>query len=949
MDFYKKIKIFCIKESRKKLSLLFIVVKAVLSLFIISLLPVIFFIIFIFKEPREIQPINDYIITKVQEQGIGATYSSAKITINRRFRVIYKIENLRLKFENGLNLTLPSVVFRIKISDILRKRVFFDDIVIDSLTSSFGYEEDILETDTENSTIFSYNDIKKTLYNIIDNLHNKIFIFDDLYINNSIFYFYNNKTKSLDKLNIFNSDIKIVKNNDFTNITFSILSSMNSDEKITSKNICTIKDDKKINCKSTLYNLYTSSLFNILNKDIVKYSENVEGLFDFEILAYFEDYINLKDTGFKIYSKAGSFYLKDFFSKKINYKDLEVDGDILEENNIVLNKVIAKLNDDGVNNMDFNLYLNFKNKERMDLNIYIANTNFNKMDTFWPIFLDDLGIRDWVIQHFKYGNISDAFVKMEFKHDKKDGFSLDRLQSEVNFSNTFLDYDSAFPAAKNLSGKAIFTQDDVLININKGEIETTKINNGKVYINFITPISSVNIAANTIGSPVEMLYFIDYEEKNKINEMASNFINGTAKSVINVDIPLIDDLNLDKVYIKIDSDLNGVNSSLFKNNSSLKLGLFKDYNSNNFRLNLNLDNTEILCNEINFLKNKSNRLRASTDIIIENDFVFLKNINVKDKALSLNGNAVLTNGDVSLLELYNIKYLDNNFNIKYANNVINIYGDKISLNFDKKKGSNNIKNIDYTLDFKFNKILLNNEYELRLVDLLYSDNILKISSSDVDISIKEDGNKYFIMGEIEDIGNFMNNAKINKNIMGGNLYFDGEYSNDVLNMNLRIKDGFSFITSTVKNTNFFRYLLNNDLLSKNLREKLENENSFSFERANAEILLYDKTLKLKSFALESKSVFGIGIAGKGKMSINTGKIDLNGVIIPADKLNTLFGLNKIPLINNLLFGGKNGGLFTIGYEFTKENYASDYNFKLVPVSASGINSLKNAFLLLLLL
>ena len=218
------------------------------------------------------------------------------------------------------------------------------------------------------------------------------------------------------------------------------------------------------------------------------------------------------------------------------------------------------------------------------------------------------------------------------------------------------------------------------------------------------------------------------------------------------------------------------------------------------------------------------------------------------------------------------------------------------------------------------------------------------------INATKNEDKYIINGEIKDIGSFLNYSNINKNIISGYTIFSGDYYDNSLNLTIKIKDDFDIITTTAKDSNIFRKLLESEFVSDKTKDKLRNDNSLSFSEAVAEIVFYDNNiLKLKSFALKSKGFFGVGIGGKGKIFIDTGEISINGAIIPADKLNTLFGLNKVPVINSIIFGGKNGGLFTTGYDFYKKSYKDNYTFKLTPISTSSVNSIKNAFLLLLLL
>ena len=124
-----------------------------------------------------------------------------------------------------------------------------------------------------------------------------------------------------------------------------------------------------------------------------------------------------------------------------------------------------------------------------------------------------------------------------------------------------------------------------------------------------------------------------------------------------------------------------------------------------------------------------------------------------------------------------------------------------------------------------------------------------------------------------------------------------------------------------------------------------------FNKLSASIIYnnVDKTIQTNNFMLESDNIFGVGISGKGKFFVDTGNAKFGGVVIPANKINKLFGINNIPIVNNILFGGKDGGLFTIGYTFDKLDYNSNYEFKLVPIGASNLNSTKNLLLLLLLL
>ena len=364
MIFFRKLRAIFYKENRKKFSILRTIIKAIFSLFIIVLLPIIFFVIFIFVKPREILEFNNYIVEKITESKAikKLSYESAKITIDKNFKLVYIVDNLDIDL-NDLQLKFPKIFFKMNILDIIKKKVFFDNITITNLVSYLNYEE------KDNKENISYDEIKQKISKIIDKLYNNTIIFNDLSINSSNFYFKNKKTNSIDKIEIVSSTLTLTKDDNLL-LDFSITSKMNNEENIFSTNQCKIDNKKVISCKSIFYNLYTSSLFKIINKDILKYSENIDGLFNLEVNTYFENYTTITDSNFKINSKNGSFYIKELFKNKIYFKNLIVEGKSKDEDSININNIKVQLSDNKKDYMDFLMDLYFKNNDFLKINIY---------------------------------------------------------------------------------------------------------------------------------------------------------------------------------------------------------------------------------------------------------------------------------------------------------------------------------------------------------------------------------------------------------------------------------------------------------------------------------------------------------------------------------------------------------------------------------------------------
>ncbi|KAA5604803.1 hypothetical protein F1188_14435 [Roseospira marina] len=58
----------------------------------------------------------------------------------------------------------------------------------------------------------------------------------------------------------------------------------------------------------------------------------------------------------------------------------------------------------------------------------------------------------------------------------------------------------------------------------------------------------------------------------------------------------------------------------------------------------------------------------------------------------------------------------------------------------------------------------------------------------------------------------------------------------------------------------------------------------------------------------------LGLTANGTINIDTGRLDLTGVVVPAYVVNALLG--KIPVVGDILVGEKGGGVFAVGYGAT---------------------------------
>lgn len=958
------------EEYEKDFSKIAILIRVAMSLFIILLLPLVFFIIFITIEPREIEPINNYLIKQINKLEIqNLKYDSAKMSFNRHLEIVYIVSNIQFNKNNNI-INLPNIILKIKLIDILFKNIIINKIELNNFSSYFINDGN----KTEKSQL-NIKDIQTFATKLIDYLNNKKLIFKKLQLKDSIFYVFDNNTKQTEKITVNNSFISF--NKKFNTLKINTNTKLTSNHDIVQFNSrCVIENTKATTCITSFDNVFMMNVIKIFTKNTIlqKYSNNIDGNFNIKFNILLKDYFTPIKSNFTINSKNGSFLIGDIFPNRIFYNNLNITGQNKGKDAITIDKLNAQIwtnNKTPKEYTDFSMNMDFKNKQFINLNFDINSANIKDLNSFWPLFLEANGVRTWVVKHFKSGYIKNAFAYINFKYDV-DNYILEHIDSNVIFDKTLLDYDEHFPKVNNLFAKAIFSKDNMNIQIYEGYIENTKILDGNISTVFSHP--TINIKANTTGKAYEMFYFINNEEQNTIKNIVNSYINGTAESNIHVDIPLYKNISFDSVLIDIKSKVTNNNTFIFDNNSAFNLVLKKDYNSNIFKTKIDLKESEIKFNEINFSKLNNINTELFLDIVIRQNDILLKNIYTKSNIINLNGNGKIIDSQLDQLILNNITYGNNNFSINYKNNkdnnvnYLSIIGKKIELYLSQSninKNANFKYNFNFITECIFDDITINNKYSIKNINIKseYSNNTIKY----VDIhnnyqnnntfnvfinNIDQDDKKYTISGNINNLGNFLNNSNISNYIVHGDATFSGFVgNNNNIYLNLKIKNKFSIITKNIENITFFSYILNSNLIDKKTKNNLIKENLITFNELNADIYYFkkDNVLKISNFFTSSDSIFGIGIGGKGKFFLNNGKIIFGGVVIPADKINTLFGINKIPIINRLLFGQENNGLFTLGFSFNKESYNDDYVFKLIPAGSASANTIKNLLLLLMVL
>jgi uncharacterized protein YhdP len=93
--------------------------------------------------------------------------------------------------------------------------------------------------------------------------------------------------------------------------------------------------------------------------------------------------------------------------------------------------------------------------------------------------------------------------------------------------------------------------------------------------------------------------------------------------------------------------------------------------------------------------------------------------------------------------------------------------------------------------------------------------------------------------------------------------------------------------------------------------KLLNNDGLAFSRLSGDFTLSDGVVTTKQLRSHGGA---LGLTAKGTVDVKASTLNLRGTVIPFYGLNTL--LSHIPVLGNILMGGKGEGLIAVNYRLT---------------------------------
>ena len=492
-----------------------------------------------------------------------------------------------------------------------------------------------------------------------------------------------------------------------------------------------------------------------------------------------------------------------------------------------------------VTNAQINL-LNKGELEKISFN-FISDQKQHFINDLQFIY-EDINFNSETISVKKHDN---SFIINGDISNKKQFFDIKKLQRNLDYNFDFIENSKVNLSSNNkfsfsLINKKKIDKFELKSKINFDEIKFKKnlnlpinINNGELKIDYKNHIFNINVNSKIYFLSDEKKQpnlgdakFLISKKKNENIKFKGNFSNRGNK------------INSDQIkeIINIDNKLIPSQDLQFDSNNSIEFEFNKKNKIEKYKLNSNLK-----ISKLEISHNGSNLKRflpEYKDIIIFKDNLIEININKKIKDIKLKG-------------LYS---LNNNLSDSYK---IDLIQNPETLDFDANINLNNLflnfKSLDYKKNKKINSnLIIKGRYkdDLKFNQIEYKENLNTIQASNITLSKKyKIKNIDSVILNYENLNQKLNNIKFQKKndnrykLSGSEFdaqllisnYLKGENTNNIferfenINANISVELNNIFIDKNSKLTNLVGEILlkKNDVISAEIRSKINNKNDFS--------------------------------------------------------------------------------------------------------------------------
>ena len=826
------------------------------------------------------------------------------------------------KYENYKNIEVDNIKFNINLSNFFNNKYYMSNVAIKNPNITYNSLKSLQES---NQVIEIFNTLLKNI--------------DDLNVYNGTLTYIHKDTKYiLSKINFNkNSSTNIDILGDFLYKNYYI-------DAETKK--FTFKVNKALNNFNISINFYELSLPDFIHKKLNnsdKYSIN--GLYNGVIIFNFA---KKELTNLQLILNSDNTFIK--LKKPLLYDNFTINS-IPNITNLSLNlSYNFKTSNININNLILNLQNNSDiNSEVIFLGDIILDNSYFKINyVFNNIFINDYILANNQSNNFFFKNFFSGKGNFSISNNSLDKLKLivnNATYNEVNFSDIIINLNNITNTSNiafSLDGKhSNFLSFNKVFNIldydylnyfSKKDIEAyhklnvnIKYNDiSKNYNNFIIIVDGNFSAINTKKIYINNNIFLNnlnYNISIKNNNISIDGLADINNSIINFNF-----LKSDISEMNLKFNFNDKIFSNYSNLSNLKGSALVDCKINRkdkidlYSCNINLINSLLSFPNFNYVKDYSEEALLSINGIFSNNllydninFNFIHNENLLSGYLKLDDmldgfyinfkKLIFNKNDLKLEILYKKNFLD----ITLLSGVFNLV--PFYSNINSNKMNNNIISLNGNLD----KIIIFENLELEDIKIksknIYNNIIINstydsIESVNFNIDKTKNSEIFSYNFKASNAGKFFNLLNYRTEIKDGILSSEGfigslDDDNDIMGT-LSI-DNFKIMKAPL----FAELLLAASFTG--LSEVFNNE-GVSFDQFDAQFTKNNNIININKSRAYG---FSLGLTGEGFINILDKSIQIDGSIVPAYTLNTIF--NDLPIIGELLSGKEDEGIFAFNY------------------------------------
>jgi hypothetical protein len=899
-----------------------------------AVIAIIFFVSFalavsyIIVKPREAGFVANYLMQHLNEVDEDISVNIDKVILSwnkEKFNIDLKIYDFDVEILEKEVLEIPELVININHSFFIGRAKLF---IVDLYDLDLEIGESLFADDFVTS-----EDVKKD-YDFLAYLQ----LFEKIYISNSKFRLGGDE----EEFNIDKIAFAVLRKNGLDSL--SLLGNVQYEIYDFPVDVeCNIDSNQINDCKFILNNI------NSTYSQIVNLSQYITADFNFDLQCF----ARFKDGNFS--SSSCEFINLDPGSIKISPENPAIDFERIFVR-FDFNKDLSEFNIESLefNNLSSNLIFSgkFAKGEEIEFAGNIKAKDFSVIDAekYWPVSLRP-SLRKWLLKSLEAGNITDSEVDFKVKYlQDAQKFAVEKLDIDVDFIDTRLAFSDKFLPLRNASGHIKFVNQRMDINFKNVELAGMKAQNLTASLANVGDEKGIlNISSDISGKSENLLRFVAEKNLKKDHyNFWQKFLRGSEHhSKIELALRLNKKISQQDIKLDMYQKFSHLNNSLLKDDSQVLSVVSKKFGDSKFHIKPMLQDAKVVVERFNYQKKKGQDVKASFSIISNHKIMAINEIELKSHDLLVEGDMELANGRFRKLSFPKFQFGRNNFLVMLANDAmktVKVSGSEIDLSNILKWGASGGKNkLNYIADIKLDRAHMPSGEKVSDVQgivncksdcefMLFSAKLSQDSEVNVKLQTDEKGRN--ILLETNDAGKLLNVLDSSDRIIGGKLKIEA----------LQKKGEADYLADfELKSFSVARVKLFNELSKIKafswVEEELIKNGKVYFETGRGKMRMMERNVELTNFAASGNLV---GITSKGNIDLNAHNLDLEGVLVPAYKINSLLGLKNIPFVGKILTGGEGEGLFSVSYKM-QGDYTKNVDIKFNPLSATTPSFLRKIF------